>query len=57
MRVGIEASTGLGWQNYLGEKGLFIGMQGFGASAPANELYKNFGIDKDNIINKIKGKL
>jgi transketolase len=32
-------------------------MQGFGASAPANELYKNFGIDKDNIINKIKEKL
>jgi len=57
LRVGIEASTGLGWQNYLGEKGLFIGMQGFGASAPANELYKNFGIDKDNIINKIKEKL
>ena len=50
LRVGIEASTGLGWQNYLGEKGLFIGMQGFGASAPANELYKSFGIDKDNII-------
>ena len=57
LRVGIEASTGLGWHNYLGDKGLFIGMNGFGASAPAEQLYKNFGIDKENIINKIKEKL
>ncbi|MFL2819827.1 MAG: transketolase [Alphaproteobacteria bacterium] len=57
LRVGIEASTGLGWYNYLGDKGLFIGMKGFGASAPAEQLYKNFGIDKENIISKIKEKL
>ena len=57
LRVGIEASTGLGWHNYLGDKGLFIGMKSFGASAPADQLYKNFGIDKENIINKIKEKL
>ena len=57
LRVGIEASTGLGWHNYLGDQGLFIGMKSFGASAPADQLYKNFGIDKENIINKIKEKL
>ena len=57
LRVGIEASTGLGWCNYLGDQGLFIGMNSFGASAPADQLYKNFGIDKENIINKIKEKL
>ena len=57
LRVGIEASTGLGWHNYLGDQGLFIGMNSFGASAPADQLYKNFGIDKENIINKIKEKL
>jgi transketolase len=57
LRVGIEASTGLGWHNYLGDQGLFIGMSSFGASAPADQLYKNFGIDKENIINKIKEKL
>ena len=57
LRVGIEASTGLGWYNYLGDQGLFIGMNSFGASAPADQLYKNFGIDKENIINKIKEKL
>ncbi len=57
LRVGIEASTGLGWHNYLGDQGLFIGMKSFGASAPADQLYKNFGIDKENIINKIKKKL
>ena len=57
LRVGIEASTGLGWHNYLGDQGLFIGMNSFGASAPADQLYKHFGIDKENIINKIKEKL
>ena len=57
LRVGIEASTGLGWDKYLGENGLFIGMDGFGASAPANELYQHFGIDKESIVNKIKSKL
>ena len=57
LRVGIEASTGLGWHDYLGDQGLFIGMNSFGASAPADQLYKNFGIDKENIINKIKEKL
>ena len=57
LRVGIEASTGLGWHNYLGDQGLFIGMNSFGASAPADQLYKNFGIDKESIINKIKEKL
>ena len=57
LRVGIEASTGLGWDKYLGENGLFIGMDGFGASAPANELYQHFGIDKESIIKKVKSKL
>ena len=57
LRVGIEASTGHGWYNYLGDRGLFIGMETFGASAPADQLYKNFGIDKESIINKIMNNL
>ena len=57
LRVGIEASSGLGWEKYLGENGLFFGMKSFGASAPAKDLYKHFGIDKDNIIKNIKDKI
>jgi len=43
-RVGIEAAARFGWDRYIGERGVFIGMEGFGASAPAPELYKHFGI-------------
>jgi transketolase len=43
-RVGVEAAAGFGWQKWLGAAGIFVGMHGFGASAPGEELYKHFGI-------------
>jgi transketolase len=43
-RVGIEAAVEFGWQKWLGPQGIFVGMRGFGASAPGEELYKHFGI-------------
>jgi transketolase len=43
-RVAVEAAVWFGWEKWLGTEGTFIGMRGFGASAPANELYKHFGI-------------
>ena len=43
-RVGIEAAVSQGWDRWLGENSTFIGMDGFGASAPAPDLYKHFGI-------------
>jgi transketolase len=43
-RIGIEAAVGLGWERVLGENGTFVGMPGFGASAPAEQLYEHFGI-------------
>jgi transketolase len=43
-RVVIEAAIRQGWDAILGENGAFIGMTGFGASAPAEALYKHFGI-------------
>jgi len=49
-RVGIEAAAGLGWEKWLGEKGVFIGMTGFGCSAPAKQAFENFGITTENII-------
>jgi transketolase len=43
-RIGVEAAVGFGWERWLGDRGVFIGMESFGASAPASELYKHFGI-------------
>ncbi len=48
-RIGIEAAVEFGWQKWLGPQGIFIGMRGFGASAPADELYKHFGITADAV--------
>lgn len=53
-RIGIEAAGGFGWERILGERGQFIGMPGFGASAPAPELYKHFGITADAIVKTAK---
>jgi transketolase len=44
VRVGIEAAIRLGWDQIIGTDGLFVGMTGFGASAPAKDLYRKFGI-------------
>jgi transketolase len=44
IRVAIEAGVAQGWQRFIGNDGKFIGMKGFGASGPAEELYKHFGI-------------
>ena len=43
-RVAVEAAVRLGWDRYIGEHGRFVGMSGFGASAPAADLYEHFGI-------------
>jgi len=43
-RVAVEAAVRLGWDRYIGPEGGFVGMDGFGASGPASELYENFGI-------------
>ena len=43
-RVGVEAAVKLGWERWLGEDGVFVGMESFGASAPAAKLYEHFGI-------------
>ncbi len=44
VRVGIEAAVRQGWDAIIGSGGAFIGMTGFGASAPAKDLYRHFGI-------------
>ena len=44
VRVGVEAGVRMGWARFIGEYGVFVGMRSFGASAPADVLYKHFGI-------------
>ena len=48
-KVAVEAALGFGWDRYLGAKGAFVGMTGFGASAPAPELYRHFGITPEAV--------
>jgi transketolase len=50
LRIGVEAAVRQGWDSYLGERGGFVGMKGFGASGPADELYKMFDITCDAIV-------
>ena len=52
VRIAIEAGVELGWQKYLGDKGAFIGMTGFGTSAPYQDAYEHFGITVDAITAK-----
>jgi transketolase len=49
-RVAVEAGLRMGWDRYIGDKGGFVGMTGFGASAPAEKLYEHFGITVANIV-------
>ncbi|HEY9212200.1 MAG TPA: transketolase [Ancylobacter sp.] len=49
-RIAIEAAARLGWDRWIGERGRFIGMEGFGASAPAPELYEHFGITPHAVV-------
>ena len=53
-RIAIEASISFGWDKWLSEDDIFIGMETFGASGKANELYDHFKISKENIIEKSK---
>jgi len=48
-RVSIEAGICMGWEKWVGEEGISIGMKGFGASAPANTLFKEFGITAESV--------
>ncbi len=57
VRVGIEAAVSQGWERYIGEQGGFVGMNGFGASAPAGDLYRHFGITAEAVAEKAKALL
>jgi transketolase len=53
LKVSIEAGTTLGWERYTGPDGLRFGIDSFGASAPAADLYKHFGLTPEAIAPQI----
>ncbi|SFS00893.1 transketolase [Anaeromicropila populeti] len=54
-RVAVEALTDFGWGKYVGLDGAYVTMKSFGASAPADILFKKFGFTKENVVNTVKG--
>lgn len=57
VRIGIEAGIRQGWDALIGQEGHFIGMQGFGASAPAEQVFAHFGITAQAIVAAAKARL
>lgn len=57
VKVAVEAGVRQGWDAIIGAHAPFIGMKSFGASAPADELYKHFGITTEAILEAVKKKL
>ncbi len=57
VRVAVEAGVRLGWDRFVGEHGGFVGMNSFGASAPADQLYKHFGITPQGVVDAVKARL
>jgi transketolase len=55
--VAVEAASTFGWERYVGDKGAIVGMTTFGASAPAPELYKHFGITAEAVVAAVKARI
>jgi len=56
-RVAVEAGVRQGWERFIGEDGGFVGMSTFGASAPYERLYKEFGITAEAVAGEARAKL
>jgi transketolase len=57
IRVAVEAAIKMGWEGYIGDNGGFIGMNSFGASAPAPQLFEHFGITADAVTEAVKSRI
>ncbi|MCV0415079.1 MAG: transketolase [Brevundimonas sp.] len=57
VRVAVEAAIKQGWERFIGEDGGFVGMTGFGASAPAEVLYEKFGVTAEAVVAAAKARL
>ncbi|MBK1700173.1 transketolase [Thiococcus pfennigii] len=56
-RVAVEAAVTDGWWKYVGRRGAVVGIDRFGESAPAGQLFKEFGFTVDNVVAAVKGVL
>jgi transketolase len=54
LRVSIEAGIAQGWRDYIGDSGIAISLEHFGASASAGKLFSEFGFGPDVIASKIQ---
>ncbi|MDH3914189.1 MAG: hypothetical protein OEU09_23165, partial [Rhodospirillales bacterium] len=57
LRIAVEAAVGFGWERWTGDQGGFVGMTGFGASAPAKDLYQHFNITPEAVVQAVKARL
>ncbi|MFQ5775890.1 MAG: transketolase [Kiloniellaceae bacterium] len=57
LRVAVEAAAPLGWDRWIGPEGAFVGMRGFGASAPYKDLYRHFHITPQAVVEAVKARL
>ena len=57
IRIAVEAGVRLGWDQYIGIDGGFVGMSSFGASAPATDLYKHFNITAQAVVDVARSRL
>ncbi|HEX7007860.1 MAG TPA: transketolase [Alphaproteobacteria bacterium] len=57
VRVAIEAASPFGWDRWVGSEGAVVGMTTFGASAPAGDLYRHFGITAEMAVKAVKARL
>ncbi len=57
LHIGIEAAAAFGWERWIEAGGGFVGMRSFGASAPAGQLYKHFGITAEAVVATVKARL
>jgi transketolase len=53
-RLAVEAGSPLGWRDWVGDQGDIIGITRFGASAPAKELFKQYGFTVENVVAQAK---
>ena len=55
--IAVEAAVRYGWDAWIGPEGGFVGMTGFGASAPAEALYKHFGITAEAVVEAVTARV
>jgi transketolase len=57
LRVAVEAAVSFGWERWVGEEGLILGLDHYGASAPYEVIMKNLGFTPDSVAQKIMDRL